>query len=565
MDEKNKRVFSGEDFDIPVTGRKPYAPPAERDTGAVEVRDGELSSAEANVTSGGFRIPPAGRDAAASRNIRTARYSSTGANYRQTPPPTHSESESEKPILEYSAHGPQITRVTVRPWPVSYSFYEKFSADAHKAHTMKGSLAPHVPFFSYIPQYSQLKATQWAYYLYMRECARQGKALVDADFSYIILYVYELINLGSVFPPAEGAASLAQVWSLYRPYHPMLDKYMSEWMADYCTVHCTPLPKSVYPFLAEAMARSTFKEFYLDVALRQREDLAGPALRLALSDYAPEKSRYAKDDPSFADEVTQVFDLVIPELKRRGESIFAPKSARELTIIRDAYSGSLCSSIAKRRIEVTMRTFIRSVESRRAVTELLKGCENIVRARHGIKARLSAPPVGALPVSATAASAEEARYLSFYDSPTEELTPERAAQIEAESWQNTEVLTDMAEDLDSDETAELPEGALYFGGAEDEPPRSIPDGEESADTAPTDKSNEGLLTVLGKSDSRLADALARASKGKAFTEVCRELGLFADDAAARINEAASDALGDVVLEPCDSGYAFIEDYADDIL
>ncbi|MBQ8525026.1 MAG: TerB N-terminal domain-containing protein [Clostridia bacterium] len=533
---------------------KAYAAPKKRDTGT-----SEISTEQAEHKSSGqpaFRIPPAGRDKAASRQIRTAHYS--GASFDKRPPRRTGEKNDDSTVLhEYSPNGYFVKHVSVMSWPQGYSFYEKFVRDAAVSNSRRGSKAPHVPFFSYIPQFTQLNAPQWAYYLYMKECAREGVCLTDADFSYVLLYIYEIINLEGVISPEAGASLLGTAWMLYRRVHPMLDKYMSEWMADYCLLYGLPLPRMLYPILAEIASRSTVKEFYADALLKHTPGEAGRLFRLSLSDHDPSRSRYASRLDNFASLTEEVFDSAAAEQLRDKSGIFDKKLCRSMTVSRDAFCGSLCAASVKKKIVLTLETPFRAPEVRRVVTEMMKGAENIVRARMGVKARLAAPVLEGKSAAVSARTEEERAYLSFYESPTEELSADAAAKIELESWQNTELLAgdELAPETES-ETCDEPEveGAMTGGdNIADEPAVEVQD-----DTAAQDK---GLRDALG---DELYQLLRRAADGESFKDACRERGAFADDAASRINEIAMDIIGDVVLEASGTDYVFIEDYRDDI-
>jgi len=265
---------------------------------------------------------------------------------------------------------------------------------------------------------------------------------------------------------------------------------------------------------------------------------------------------------------------VIAEHMRGGTGLFEDRLNRESELICDAYCGSLCASTVKKKIHLKLKSFFRLPEARRIVTELMKGCENIVRARHGIRARLSAPPVTGSSYIITARSAEEVAYMSYYDSPEEELTHEKAAEIEAQSWQNVESLT--VEDVHetSDSFAEEPDGAFFSDGiddvtdvvdaAEETTVVAIGDpGQKSTDEPKTLEASEPSVST-GTDDEKYKKVLWTAAEGGNFASACRELGLFADTAAAHINEIALEFIGDVVLEQSGTDYVFIEDYIDDI-
>ena len=533
-------------YDLAPRGtRKNYAPPKKRDTDTSEVVSGGTEK-----RTEGFRIPPAGRDVPA-RQIRTSRYS--GASFDRRP----REKITEEVLKEYTVNGEFIKKVTVKSWPVGHGFYEKFARDAILSHQKRGSRAPHVPFFSYIPQYSQLNAAQWAYYLYMKECARAGVCLADADFSYVILYIYEIINLEGTVTPEEGGILLAAVWSLYRRIHPMLDKYMSEWMADYCLMYALPMPKVLLPIIAEIARGSTVKEYYAEAALKNAPGEMGRLLRASLSDYDPMRSRYASKYENFASLTEEVFDSAASEQSSDMSGVFSESYRRRMTVTRDAFCGSLCASSVKKKIVLELDTPFRSPDTRRAVTEMMKGAENIVRSRLGVKARLAAPALAGKSAAVIARTEEERAYLSFYESPAEELSCDAAYRIESDSWRNTELLT--AEELaEADECDVVSvEGAL--SGGDDEPC-------EKMEFLPQETENitsegDSLSAVLGES---LYTLLRTAADGGSFAAACRNAGVFADDAARRINEFAMDIIGDVVLESDGTDYVFVEDYREDI-
>lgn len=110
---------------------------------------------------------------------------------------------------------PLIKKVTVKSWDAKYSFYGRFRSDALKYAGINGSPCGKVPFFSYTPQYSQLTDDQLACYFYWRDCVKNGE-YPDTDYAYILLYIYEIINLPDVIPAKEGADRLYRVWCAYR-------------------------------------------------------------------------------------------------------------------------------------------------------------------------------------------------------------------------------------------------------------------------------------------------------------------------------------------------------------
>ncbi len=544
---KHEKDFS--DFKLDFASKpKPYSPPVKKDTETVELTSGEVSG------EGSYKIPTEGQKRPTS-NIRTADYNKGGASFNK-------KSEPEKTtVTEYEKSG-LLRRVSVKSWPTSYSFYEKFVRDAVYSHSKKGTKVPHAPFFSYIPQYTHLTNASWAYYLYVKESLKNGVRLPDADFSYVLLYVYETINLEGVISPEEGVNTLATIWTLYRPLHPNLDKYMSEWMADYCLSYRLPLPEKLHKLIPEAAARSTIKEFYADYATDNT--VIGRLIRMTLCDYDPSRSRCAAGIENFAEEVYAVFDAVIAESHRSQSGIFSPKLRRTVTLKRDAFCGSLCASNVKKQITLELDSFFRTPEAARMATEIMKGCENIVRARHGIKARLSAPTITGSSPLINAKTETELEYLSFYDAPSTPLSASRAAEIESASWRNAETLgADDTFEEGPDFSAE-PEGALFSESeAEDLTTKEIPATEESV-PAPESTTEPETFAEAIKAEPELLAGLILAAKGGDFAAWCRERQIFADSAAEKINSIASTYIGDVVLEKSGNTYVFVTDYLDEL-
>jgi len=56
------------------------------------------------------------------------------------------------PDAVWEMQGGLVHRVTVYPWKSGYTYYEKFCRDGEYLRRIKGKEAPHVGFFSYMPQ-----------------------------------------------------------------------------------------------------------------------------------------------------------------------------------------------------------------------------------------------------------------------------------------------------------------------------------------------------------------------------------------------------------------------------
>ncbi len=567
-------------------------------------RDGRIagygiSAGDETISAGGDDIPARGNAALSAR------------------PDSSRESRGMQPACKadsgYSTDGSFLRQVTVKQWPIRGGLYDKFRRDAIAHRELHGRRAAHVSFFSYLPSYSNLNSAQWEYYLYMRDSVAQGIGLPDADLSYVLLYIYEIINLGGVITPEAGAERLAAVWLLYRQIHPMLDKYMSEWMADYCLMYKTEVPAVLRAHLPRLSLSSTVKEFYADAIIKYCPSRFGEFCRTALSDYSISKSRYASKYEDYEEKVCRVFDRTIEERLKTG-GVFPARLMRPSSVTRAVFCGAICASDIKKELELKVTSPFRSAEARRIVTELIKGAENAVRAGLGIRARLNAPKLESAAANEASDTREEREYLELYDAPSRGLSAENASELERVSWQNAARLTDSALEIDlalgersqADESGalyteenELPEGALVGGDEPCEAYEACGYGEEceahgereelaecgeSTDTAvatagvnlsgtaessrhaPTsaeyasESTGDGEESLKSRLGTQLYSLVLSAASGESFADACRAVGMFADDAARCINEHAADVIGDVLLEVNGTDYSFVEDY-----
>ena len=109
------------------------------------------------------------------------------------------EGESISPPAPDDDYAPQhrlIHRVRIYDKSGAYNYYEQFLDHARRVAGLRGTECQPTPFFSYVPQFSQLTKPQLNWYLWWRECLWSGSC-PDTDFSYILLYIFELLNLSN--------------------------------------------------------------------------------------------------------------------------------------------------------------------------------------------------------------------------------------------------------------------------------------------------------------------------------------------------------------------------------
>ncbi len=467
--------------------------------------------------------------------------------------PPHSAQEilhAPRPEVEYEPDHALLHRVRLYRWKSDYRYYEQFVRDAVRLYAIHGEPCPRTPFFSYVPQYSQMNRQQLEWYLWWREQFRLGEYM-DTDYSYLLLFAYELINLSTRMDPAPLRDALFQLWTHYRRTFYQLDSYLPEWICDLCLLHRLPPPElEEGKLLAAAMSHCTLKEFYVRGS---GDDGYLRALMAFCSNYDYRKSKFctAETAPLFDRVVFGALREVTVRTSEEGK-LFSAANLEDSKMMRDAYTGALCSPRVKRRIEVEYCSFSRSHELRFLVTDIIKYTENQIRASIGVRSRLS---IYALPIpirevldaylptvlpkrtrAAASVSSEPPAYEKLYDTPRRPLSFAAAQEIERASWETTERLVDAFEE--ETEVSAVSESA---------PPTKQ---EETADGTPVSDvaRYQPFLRAVLREDT---DG-QRAEAGRA--------GLMLEAFADEINAWSADLMGDILLEESGTAFAVLEDY-----
>ena len=468
-----------------------------------------------------------------------------------------------------------IKQVKVKRIVDKYDFFGNFRKTAEIFYDYNTPKCDFVPFYSYRPQYSHMSAEQRNYYFYWRSELRRTRYL-KSDYSYIYLYVFEVLNLPDRIPPEEGIRLICNVWREYRKDFPRLDTYFVPWVNDYCLVYGLPCPSDLIgDFISEAIKFYYFKEFFIC----RPDSFEGASARLLsyLSDYDWNKGKYAhgESEPDeskkkeVADRFRALMEGAMQELLLRAwdSTISKCKEGKTRVIKRVAFPDSLCTHAVKCDLEIEYYMLSENLELRKAITAAVKYTENKIRALLGIKSRLA---VKDLPDSYKSyldryfeALFKRERlirerqntpaYEKLYDAPTEELSFSGADEIERASWTTTMRLVDTAdiELIRSEQTVTS---------------ESINDTiEESGDEAEnTEASREETeqVDLMGLCESDIAYL---ASKVLDNVEYTPDKTTPEDTLAERINEAFVDGfVGDCVLEFDGVEYSVIDDYKEDI-
>ena len=454
------------------------------------------------------------------------------------------EKKTSRLLFSYKPDIPLFEEVKIYAWPTKYPFYEKFVSDGEKYYRAACKECEYTPFFSYMPQYNQLNISQLRYYLKWRSGIRHG-IFIKADFSYILLFIYELLNLENVSTPQKRLTALCAVWLAYRDIYPKLDRILSNWVCDFCLLHKLPAPKEkLGDIIYDIAPLSSLKEFYVS-------DFSSTAVDkyiLSQSPYKYERSVYCQNPKNKALFNEHIIPAASYALSCADSAINIEKP--HLTrISRDIYSGALCVSEVKCRIDIDYYSIDRDSKYKDQLGMLVKYCENGVRAHLGIKSRLSCTGLSDelkkyadeyfeknLPPCKTQTEKrkedEEKRY-ALYETDTSDFSTLDALKIEESSWEITKELVPDWEFEEEEETV------IQTPSPDDTSPYSV----FLSQLSPFLHS---VLHCIFNNDKRSAEAL------------CSEHGAFFEGTVDEINDIAASFTDDIIIEDG----KIIDDYLD---
>jgi hypothetical protein len=427
-----------------------------------------------------------------------------------------------------------------------------------------------------------MSLAQITFYKAVRESIIRGE-YPECDLSYVLLYIYEIINLPDMIPADEGVQLLANIWLGYRKMHPRRDSYLCEWLPDYCMIRGLSLPESLYPLLPEIVPKAQFKEFYFSVSTSAPTSTASHVNSTELpfilaetlveisSDYDYRSAKYYKENKVAYDTLIPAsLSHVMHEAQIAGRGMFV--SDRIYKITRDSYAGAVASSGIKRWLDIEFTSFTRRADTRDRVTALVKYAENKLRVVLGIKAKLTPGEVDPAdariidtffdPIIPAAAKirAEDrympSDYMKNYESEDSGFDFTAASEIERTSWSNTALLTGEDELIPEAELPEAPEipGQLSTEGYFEEHTAQADGASPASPRDSGEKSGKDDIVRLG----------VKSALDGTFAKFCRERSLHEGDLADRINNVFIDVLGDIILEDRGSGYELIEDYREEM-
>lgn len=519
------------------------------------------------ISSGAEKSPDGADDVPLTRRFVSPAEMEKEARERQLPDETYRPSAS------------LLHEVRIYRTGIGGSYYGQFDRDAHRFFNEEGVPSPMADFFSYMPQYSQLDPAQRAAYFWWRTCFRRGE-VPDAPYSYLLLYLYEIIHLDDVMSPDERQAAMLGLWLSYRGKYRRLDVQIREWICDDALLSHLPPPALPPESFREMIDGARLREFFVPTG-KGATEAATDAFLYFGSNYDYRKSKfYNKETAALFNQILRGAVGVALNYYERERADGKEKHGFS-TISRESFAGAVCATRRKRRIEVDFSSFSHTHEMRYVITDVEKYAENALRAHLGIKSRLTVYEVGgelrallddylkkALPPRSRAVAKRPepiADYERRYELPVTPVSREAANRIENDSWETTRKLIEAFGGEANEETdATVPPGTGLGGFSEimtQTPEISAPDGSAlHSQIPPKENMQDTFASVLGE----LADFVRLAAKGdragqRAFAT---RLHTMPDALADRINTLAGDYFGDVILSDEGGFYIVIDDYLD---
>lgn len=447
---------------------------------------------------------------------------------------------------QYNDFSPLISHVKILNWKNTYNYYEFFCRQAAALYDKKGTECQEVHFFSYVAQYSQLNRDQMAWYLWWRQCVRNGIYL-KTDVSYIYLLIFEIINLGNRIDTKVALEILVSLWVNYKDTYPQLVRALGDWICDYSLVHKEPLSFPDNRVDHELVSSVSLGEVFFTHEYFDSKRFSRLLLSFCNS-YNYRKSKF------YTAETQSLYDEHLPGvLEHLVSQIDIPKVLSQLPqkhTSRVAFTGALCSYKTRKHIEIDYISLCESGEIKSAVGNALKYAENRLRAYIGIRSRLGTTLdektkakiddyfLEKLSVS-QGNSAQIPEYEKLYEAKDADFSLEHALNIERQSWEVTEKLVEAFEEENSEPICQEPE------------PLQIESINEESDVATfwsKIRSYSGFFQCVLQND---------ATGQREFIRINR---LMPEAVVDEINDCAVEIFGDILIEETDDGYGVIEDY-----
>lgn len=503
--------------------------------------------------------------------------------------PPHSDAAFAKKytIKEYIPQNPLIKSVKVCSEKADDQIFvgsNLFIRERRALLNRKASECSHVSFYSYSPRYSQMSRAQLNWYLWWRENTRRG-IFLKTDESYLILYAYELAATGE---DEDKQASLNMLCSLLNEYSEkdisvVFRMMIRDLICDFCLLHGLSSPINLLHGLDKGLLTNAFlPEFFLDFSEERREYTVGLGLSsLSMYDYRRSKLYTPENAESFNQAINAALAAMMADSKA-FEAITSFTSGMYGRVTAERRPFARMINIVNRNVKFEI-TYYQLSNVQAAITDAVRYAENKLREHWGIKNKLHIMSINplvkdaldrffaehypAMPVidrrrrNSNEKESETHEYDRLYDVPKTEISPERAIEIERDSWGTTKILTEaFADEIpaeEADATVNAPQ--LLIEPIIQATPKQVSDVTASART-----DNNGIYGQIKEVLGDVADfiILCKNAPSTEQRKFASAHALSLDEIADRVNEAAADVFGDIILEDVGGVYRILEDYMD---
>ena len=455
--------------------------------------------------------------------------------------------------VSYEKLTPFIKQVTVKNWKNEYNYYDLFCRQAAVYSKMEPKECVHEHFFSYMPQYSQMSQKQLNWYIWWKSLVKKG-IYQDTDNTYIMLYVFELINMSD-----EGSAShtldiLINLWSNYHSVYPQLNKTLGEWICDFALIYRIPIRFPDERITPEMISSVSIPEIFYTFDMTD-STLFTKFLLSYCNSYNYRKSKFYNEETArlYEKHIINAVESVIKE-NNLGNKIFNEAIKRTTRI---AFMGALCTYKIKKHIEVSYASLALEGELKAYVSDLIKCAENQLRGVIGIRSRLSVRNIDettqkslekyfSLAFKCEIEKSIRPEYEKLYDSADNSFSLEKANEIERISWNITEKLVETFGETDPYEEPPLIPMNTHDVNEEEDAILSTDD--ETIVFLERISKYKELFGYIKDEDFNSQTTYARAQK------------LILEAVVDEINELAIELLGDILLEESENGYKLIDEY-----
>lgn len=498
--------------------------------------------------------------------------------------PPHSDANFIKKniIFEYKPQNPLIEKVTVysdKENSVLFISDNLFIRERRALIDRTTTFKEYVPFYSYSPRYSQLNKAQLNWYIWWRQNARNGN-FIKTDESYVLLYAYEL----AATPDSEDRqAALDMLCSLITSFSSnelgIVYKIMiRDIICDYCLINNLPSPtQKLSKIERQVLFGSFLPEFFVDFS--QNKESCVPILAsTSLYDYKRSKCYNDTNADTFKIGIDGAINAVINNDDAFNSITSFTKGVYSgVTVDRHPFPHMV--NVVNKSIKIEVVYYeLSNIKS--AITDIVRYSENKIRDHLGIKNKLhvlTVNPAARIAVDSffeenlparpvvdrrrkDARMADESHdYDVLYDVPKVEISPERALEIDRESWDTTRKLTEAFADVDT--TTDV--GTNELAHSDMNQAKITPISSSQSDiTEPIVSDEQSVYVQLCNNLGDIAQFvnLCRGSSLLEQRKFASSHGMSCEELVDKINESAAELFGDIILEDNGERYVIIEDY-----